>query len=65
MKPRVADKFPWYQIYKILYMLYTYTHTHTHTHIYIYIGSNVLSPETNIDTRLAKAWTAIDRLSVV
>ena len=29
------------------------------------IGSNVSSTKTDIDTRLAKAWTAIDRLSVV
>ena len=29
-----------------------------------YIGSSVLSTETDVNTRLAKAWTAIDRLSV-
>ena len=29
------------------------------------LGSSVLSTEIDIDTRLAKAWTAIDRLSVV
>ena len=32
---------------------------------YTYPGSSVSSTETDIDTRLAKAWTAIDRLSVV
>ena len=30
-----------------------------------YLGSSVSSTETDIDTRLAKSWTAIDRLSVV
>ena len=29
------------------------------------IGSSVSSTETDIDTRLAKAWTAINRLSVI
>ena len=29
------------------------------------LGSSVSSTETDIDTRLAKAWTVIDRLSVV
>ena len=32
---------------------------------FTYLGSNVSSTETNIDTRLAKAWTIIDRLSVM
>ena len=32
---------------------------------FTYLGSSVSSTETNIDTRQAKAWTAIDRLSVV
>ena len=31
---------------------------------YIYLVSSVSSTETDIDTRLAKAWTAIDWLSV-
>ena len=30
-----------------------------------YLGSNVSSTETDIDTRLTKAWTAIKRLSVI
>ena len=30
-----------------------------------YLGSSVSSTETEINTQLAKAWTAIDRLSVV
>ena len=30
-----------------------------------YLGSSVSSTETDIDTRLAKAWTAIDSLSVI
>ena len=30
-----------------------------------YLGSSVSSTETDIDTRLAKAWTANDRLSVI
>ena len=30
---------------------------------FTYLGSSVSSPEKEIDTRLTKAWTAIDRLS--
>ncbi len=30
-----------------------------------YLGSSVSSTENDIDTRLTKAWTAIDRLSIV
>ena len=56
---------------------HTNTHTHTHTHFYIYgaslklvdkftfLGSSVSSTEDDIDTRLTKAWTAIDRLSII
>ena len=32
---------------------------------FTYLGSSVLSTENSINTRLAKAWTAIDRLSVI
>ena len=32
---------------------------------FIYLGSSVSSTETDINTRLAKAWTANDRLSVI
>ena len=32
---------------------------------FTYRGNSVSSTETDIDTRLAKAWTSIDRLSVV
>ena len=32
---------------------------------FTYLGSSVLSTENNINTRLAKAWTAIDSLSVI
>ena len=32
---------------------------------FTYIGSSVSSTEKDIDTRLAKAWTAIDKLSVI
>ena len=32
---------------------------------FTYLGNSVSSTETNIDTRLAKAWTAINRLSVI
>ena len=31
---------------------------------FTYLGSSVSSTETDIDMRLGKAWTAIDRLSV-
>ena len=59
---------------------HTHTYTHTHTHIYIYtyiyiyiyiyiyftyLGSSVSSTEKDIDTGLTKAWTAIDRLSII
>ena len=32
---------------------------------FIYLGSSVLSNEKNIDSPLTKAWTAIDRLSII
>ena len=32
---------------------------------FTYLGSSVSSTETDIDTQLAKVWTAIDRLSVI
>ena len=32
---------------------------------FTYLGSSVSSTEKDIDTRLTKAWTAIDRLSIV
>ena len=32
---------------------------------FTYLGSNVSSTETDIDTRIAKAWTAVDSLSVI
>ena len=32
---------------------------------FTYLGSSVSSNKTDIDMRLAKAWTAIDRLSVI
>ena len=32
---------------------------------FTYLGSSVSSTEKDIDTRLAKAWTAINRLSVI
>ena len=32
---------------------------------FTYLGSSVSSTETGIDTRLKKAWTAINRLSVI
>ena len=32
---------------------------------FTYLGNSVLSTETDINTWLAKAWTAIDRLSVI
>ena len=32
---------------------------------FTYLGSSVLLTETDINTRLAKAWTAVDRLSVI
>ena len=32
---------------------------------FTYLGSSVSSTETDIDTRLAKAWTAINRISII
>ena len=32
---------------------------------FTYLGSNISSTEKDIDTRLTKAWTAIDRLSII
>ena len=32
---------------------------------FTYLGSSISSKETDINTQLAKAWTAIDRLSVI
>ena len=65
-------------IYIYIYILFTklnwgvsrweWTHTCTHTHIYSdnSIDTNsVSSTEKDIDTRLTKAWTAIDRLSII
>ena len=33
--------------------------------IFTYLESSVSSTEKDIDTRLTKAWTAIDRLSII
>ena len=33
--------------------------------LFTYLGSSVLSTEKDIDTRLTKTWTAIDKLSVI
>ncbi len=32
---------------------------------FTYLGINVSSTEKDIDTRLTKAWTAIDKLSII
>ena len=32
---------------------------------FTYLGSSILSTEKDIDTRLKKAWTAIDKLSII
>ena len=32
---------------------------------FTYLGSSVSSTEKDIDTRLTKTWTAIDRLSII
>ena len=32
---------------------------------FTYLGSSVSSTEKDIDTRLTKAWTAIDKLSII
>ena len=59
--------------------IYIYTHAYIHKYIYIYIngttlklvdkftylGSSVESTEKDIETRLTKAWTAINRLSII
>ena len=38
---------------------------YTNTRAFTYLGSSVSSTEKDIDTRLTKAWTAIDRLSII
>ena len=44
--------------------IYTYMYICS-IYIYIYIGSSVESTEKEIETRLTKAWTAINRLSII
>ena len=34
-------------------------------YIFTYLGSSVVSTEKDIDTRLTKAWKAINRLSII
>ena len=54
-----------------LLLLYSSVWNHLSTYLprlvdkFTYLGSNVSSTENNIDTRLTKAWTAIDRLSII
>ena len=43
----------------------THKQPHTHTHTFTYLGSSVASTGKDIDTRLTKAWTAINRLSII
>ena len=45
--------------------MYTHTHTLLLVNKFTYLGSSVLSTEKDIDTRLMKAWTAIDRLLII
>ena len=48
-------------IYINIYSIYIYIYIYIHTaYIYVYI-----STENDIDTPLTKAWTAIDRLSII
>ena len=74
-------KLIWIGIYcSIERSAYIFWHTHTHTHvliyiyiyIYIYTGRQIQLPrkrrksiEKDIDTRLTKAWTANDKLSII
>ena len=59
--------------HKTEYMCYNQTNDITTLHgtplklvdKFTYLGSSVSSTETDIDTRLAKAWTAIDKLSII
>ena len=50
----------WWYIY-VNIELYIYIYIY----IYVYIGSSVESTEKDIETRLTKAWTAINRLSTI
>ena len=62
-------------IYIYIYAkLYIYIYIYIYICIYIckiiyikftYLGSSVSSTEKDIDTRLTKAWKAIDRLSII
>ena len=55
----------------LLHSIHTHTHAHIYIYIYIYIVKIIIiyryisSTEKDIDTRLTKAWTAIDRLSII
>ena len=51
-------------------MIYEKSYIYIYIYIYTvdkftYLGTSVSSTEKNIDTRLTKAWTAIDKLSVI
>ena len=56
-------------VYICIY-IYMYIYIYIYMYVYIvdkftYLGSSVSSTEKDIDTRLTKAWTAIDRLSII
>ena len=48
----------YYKVYNIIYYYIVYN-------IITYLGSSVESTEKDIETRLTKAWTAINRLSII
>ena len=57
-------KTPSTYIYIYIY-IYVCIRVYMSTGVYVFIGSSVSSTEKDIDTRLTKAWTAIDRLSII
>ena len=53
-------------LYLFIYLfIYWYLSTLKLVDKFTYLGSSVSSTENDIDTRLTKAWTAIDRLSII
>ena len=60
IKQRNFSKAKWWQVHP--FWLF---HERNHVMTTYYLGSSVSSTVKDIDTRLTKAWTAIDRLSII
>ena len=59
----------WCWYIKYIYQLYTHKNTHIYTrrnmHVHTHLGSSVLSNDTDMNTRISKAWTTIDSLLII